>query len=190
MLTVYVYIQFHENVSRKCSNNVIKYGKSWNICRHGDIINQLIIWIKITNTIVINWTLYCLPLFPKRRIAKIYFSLRRGKEFPTIPCSSPEFTKFSNKLLADFARTDTWLVFYNRKLLRTDNFFTRIAKPICNFPNPDSQIYSTSYFKSLISWLQKTLIMVYVITLIKTFRLLSRSTNMAELIANGKSLII
>jgi hypothetical protein len=100
-------LQFHENVSRKCSNNVIKYGKSWNICRHGDIINQLIIWIKITNTIVINWTLYCLPLFPKRRIAKIYFSLRRGKEFPTIPCSSPEFTKFSNKLLADFARTDT-----------------------------------------------------------------------------------
>jgi hypothetical protein len=89
-----------------------------------------------------------------------------------------------------FVRTDTWLVFYNRKLLRTDNFFTRITKPICNFPNPDSQIYSTSYFKSLISWLQKTLIMVYVITLIKTFRLLSRSTNMAELIANGKSLII
>jgi hypothetical protein len=33
-------------------------------------------------------------------------------------------------------RTDTRLVFCNRKLLRTDIIFTRIIEPICNFVNP------------------------------------------------------
>jgi hypothetical protein len=33
-------------------------------------------------------------------------------------------------------RTDTRLVFCNRKLMRTDIFFTRTTKPICNFANP------------------------------------------------------
>ena len=33
-------------------------------------------------------------------------------------------------------RTDTRLVFCNRKLSRTDNFFTRTMKPICNYVNP------------------------------------------------------
>jgi hypothetical protein len=37
-------------------------------------------------------------------------------------------------------RTDTRLVFCNRKLMRTDIFFTRTTKPICNFVNPDSII--------------------------------------------------
>ena len=32
-------------------------------------------------------------------------------------------------------RTDTRLVFCNRKLMRTDIFFTRTTKPICNFAN-------------------------------------------------------
>jgi hypothetical protein len=32
-------------------------------------------------------------------------------------------------------RTDTRLVFCNRKLMRTDIFFTRATKPICNFAN-------------------------------------------------------
>jgi hypothetical protein len=32
-------------------------------------------------------------------------------------------------------RTDTRLVFCNKKLMRTDIFFTRTTKPICNFAN-------------------------------------------------------
>ena len=39
--------------------------------------------------------------------------------------------KFGQILL----RTDTRLVFCNRKLMRTDIFFTRTTKPICNFAN-------------------------------------------------------
>ena len=39
--------------------------------------------------------------------------------------------KFGQILL----RTDTRLVFCNRKLMRTDIFFTRTTKPICNFTN-------------------------------------------------------
>ena len=39
--------------------------------------------------------------------------------------------KFGQILL----RTDTRLVFCNRKLMRTDIFFTRTTKPICNFKN-------------------------------------------------------
>ena len=34
-----------------------------------------------------------------------------------------------------FQKTDTRLVFCNRILMRTDIFFTRITKPICNFAN-------------------------------------------------------
>jgi hypothetical protein len=34
------------------------------------------------------------------------------------------------------ARTYTRLVFCNKKLMRTDIFFTRTTKPICNFVNP------------------------------------------------------
>ena len=33
-------------------------------------------------------------------------------------------------------RTDTSLVFCNRKLMRTDILFTRTTKPTCNFVNP------------------------------------------------------
>ena len=33
-------------------------------------------------------------------------------------------------------RTDTRLVFCNKKLMRTDIFLTRTTKPICNFVNP------------------------------------------------------
>ena len=64
-----------------------------------------------------------------------------------------------NNFLAEFAkcvtpvrhdqqkRTDTRLVFYNRKLMRTDIFFTRTTKPICNFVNPVSGYWKTiSYF--------------------------------------------
>jgi hypothetical protein len=32
-------------------------------------------------------------------------------------------------------RTDTRLLFSNRKIMRTDIFFTRTTKPICNFVN-------------------------------------------------------
>ena len=39
--------------------------------------------------------------------------------------------KFGQILL----RTDTRLVFCNRKFMRTDIFFTRTTKPICNFAN-------------------------------------------------------
>ena len=39
--------------------------------------------------------------------------------------------KFGQILL----RTDTRLVFCNRKLMRTDFFYTRTTKPICNFVN-------------------------------------------------------
>ena len=39
--------------------------------------------------------------------------------------------KFGQILL----RTDTRLVFCNRKLMRTDIFFARTTKPICNFAN-------------------------------------------------------
>jgi hypothetical protein len=39
--------------------------------------------------------------------------------------------KFGQILL----RTDTRLIFCNRKLMRTDIFFTRTTKPICNFAN-------------------------------------------------------
>jgi hypothetical protein len=40
--------------------------------------------------------------------------------------------KFGQILL----RNDTRLVFCNGKLMRTDIFFTRTTKPICNFVNP------------------------------------------------------
>jgi hypothetical protein len=43
--------------------------------------------------------------------------------------------KFGQILL----RTDTRLVFCNRKLVRTDIFFTRTTKPICNFANSEIQ---------------------------------------------------
>jgi hypothetical protein len=36
-------------------------------------------------------------------------------------------------------RTDTKLVFCNRKLMRTDIFLARTTKPICNFANPDKK---------------------------------------------------
>ena len=39
------------------------------------------------------------------------------------------------KLGQNLLRTDTRLVFCNRKLMRTDIFFTRTTKPICNFTN-------------------------------------------------------
>jgi hypothetical protein len=41
-------------------------------------------------------------------------------------------------------RTDTRLVFCNRKLMRTDIFFTRTTKPICNFTNSDRTFLSTN----------------------------------------------
>ena len=55
--------------------------------------------------------------------------------------------KFGQILL----RTDTRLVFCNRKLMRTEIFFTRTTKPICNFAN-----YAYPwYFDPLpISWLE------------------------------------
>jgi hypothetical protein len=40
--------------------------------------------------------------------------------------------KFGQILLS----TDTSMVFCSRKLMRTDIFFTRTTKPICNFVNP------------------------------------------------------
>ena len=45
--------------------------------------------------------------------------------------SRQTWPKFGQVLL----RTDTRLVFCNRKLMRTDIFFTRTTKPICNFAN-------------------------------------------------------
>ena len=39
------------------------------------------------------------------------------------------------KFVQILLRTDSRLVFCNRKLMRTDIFFTRTTKPICNFAN-------------------------------------------------------
>ena len=39
------------------------------------------------------------------------------------------------KFVQILLRTDTRLVFCNRKLMRTDIFFIRTTKPICNFAN-------------------------------------------------------
>ena len=54
--------------------------------------------------------------------------------------NSPVQSGMTSQILADFAkeRTDTRLVFHNRKLLRTD-IFTRATKHIYNFVNPDPQ---------------------------------------------------
>jgi len=48
-----------------------------------------------------------------------------------------EFTKLSVLSVMTSKRTDTRLVFCNRKLMRTDIFFTRTNKPIFNFVNLD-----------------------------------------------------
>ena len=52
----------------------------------------------------------------------------------SVKCVSPvrhDQQNFGQILL----RTDTRLIFCNRKLMRTDIFFTRTTKPICNFAN-------------------------------------------------------
>ena len=40
------------------------------------------------------------------------------------------------KIWADLAKNHHKIGFCNRKLMRTDIFFTRTTKPICNFVNP------------------------------------------------------
>ena len=64
--------------------------------------------------------------------------------------------KFGQILL----RTDTRLVFCNRKLMRTDIFFTRTTKPICNFANsglpwqqPPFWIFSTPKSCHTLQWI-------------------------------------
>ena len=51
----------------------------------------------------------------------------------------------TNKIWADLLRTDTRLVFCNRKLMRTYIFFTKTTKPICNFVNPVMITYMYMY---------------------------------------------
>ena len=54
----------------------------------------------------------------------------------TLHASMTEFAKLSVLLdITSKIRTDTKLVFYNRKLMRTDIILTRTTKPICNFAN-------------------------------------------------------
>ena len=68
--------------------------------------------------------------------------------------SCTEFTKLS--VLSDMTskfgqiliRTDTRLVFCNRKLMRTDIFLARTTKHICNFANPGCTIQS--YISNLV----------------------------------------
>ena len=60
---------------------------------------------------------------------------RNGHIFPPIA----EFAKcvrHDQQNLGILPRTCTRLVFCNKKLMRTDIFFTRTTKPICNFVNP------------------------------------------------------
>ena len=48
--------------------------------------------------------------------------------------SSPPLTDFTKFVRND--KKDRHKIGRNRKLMRTDIFFARIAKPICNFVNP------------------------------------------------------
>ena len=58
--------------------------------------------------------------------------------------------KFGQILLG----TDTRLVFCNRKLMRTDIFFTRATKPICNFANSGLLVFVINFVNiSAILWL-------------------------------------
>jgi hypothetical protein len=63
----------------------------------------------------------------------IYFLSLMYTYFTVLRCQSCQTwpAKFGQILL----RTDTRLVFCNRKLMRTDIFFTRTTKHICNFAN-------------------------------------------------------
>jgi hypothetical protein len=68
--------------------------------------------------------------FSKSRctLLKKYFHQKQSsRNVPVLSCQ----TSIGQILL----RTDTRLVFCNRKLMRTDIFFTRTTKPICNFAN-------------------------------------------------------
>jgi hypothetical protein len=65
-----------------------------------------------------------LTVTPKIKSNRQHFITIRVHEMPA---------KFGQILL----RTDTRLVFCNRKLMRADIFFTRTIKPIYNFVNPD-----------------------------------------------------
>ena len=53
-----------------------------------------------------------------------------------------EFAKFQQNL----GRFYTRLVFCNRKLMRTDIFFTRTTKPICNFANSGVLLWKESVY--------------------------------------------
>ena len=53
------------------------------------------------------------------------------------------FTKFVRHYQQNLGRlrTDTRLVFCYRKFMRTDIFFIRTTKPLCNFVNPEITIF-------------------------------------------------
>jgi hypothetical protein len=50
-------------------------------------------------------------------------------------------------------RTDTRLVFCNRKLMRTDIFFTRTTKPICNFANSVVLMFNININYTTLGWI-------------------------------------
>jgi hypothetical protein len=52
-------------------------------------------------------------------------------------------------------RTDTRLVFCNRKLMKTDILFTRTTKPICNFANFARDIISSPRKKLYLDFIWK-----------------------------------
>ena len=84
--------------------------------------NEKILYIQIC-----KYSMYLYYLFVRKSYYIIYWQNSRNLSV---------LSDMTSKIWADFAKDDTRLVFCNGKLMRTDIFFTRTTKPICNFMNP------------------------------------------------------
>jgi hypothetical protein len=96
-------------------------------------------------------------------VKNVYFYLKSLKLYLATKENLPEFNKrYCSRVrencqscqtrpakFPNLVRTDTRLVFCNRKIMRTDISFTRITRPICNFVNPVVEIFCNSIFFTL-----------------------------------------
>ena len=110
---------------------------------------------------VIQSMLIQIQFYLKKILVKnVYFYLKSLKLYLATKENLPEFNKrYCSRVrencqscqtrpakFPNLVRTDTRLVFCNRKLMRTNISFTRTTRPICNFLNPVVEIFCNLFF--------------------------------------------